>query len=273
MTHGSSASRLLSSACCRPLAVGGATLLLAAAACGSDDADDNSNNGPQPICTAPTEVACADQVITDLFLYGTTAPGIVSNSADGTDIWASEIDATAGGMSPTESFVYTAFTDQGLVKLDLNDKAAINDMSWDIAFRRYVIRINSGDSGPSCTSATPLPSTVTFDSVLSVPPDLTYAQDDFETSTCTLIQDGAGLGAPAVVMGPFYKTYMATTVTVIQMTNRVFVLQLKSGRHVRLVVTHYYLSQYQEAANTDPDHFSPMGKGAGNVGIRWAFLD
>ena len=47
--------------------------------------------------------------------------------------------------------MYAKFTANGLVKLDtLSDMTALDSMDWDIAFRRYVVRINSGFSGPSC---------------------------------------------------------------------------------------------------------------------------
>ena len=58
------------------------------------------------------------------------------------------------------------------------------------------------------------------------------------------------------------------------MTGRVFVLALRSARHVRLVVEHYYNPTDQEACNTDPANFNPMQQhGSGHLGLRWALLD
>ena len=114
--------------------------------------------GPTPVCTDPGRVPCSDQVILGMNLQADPAPGLIANVADG-EGWYSLVDATAGGaFNPNpHSFVYGKFTDTGLVKVDISDEASLDSMDWDIAFRRYVVRINSGNSGPSCVTAARLP--------------------------------------------------------------------------------------------------------------------
>src|SRR5262245_16087908 len=97
----------------------------------------------------PGTVACSDQVILEPNLQKDITKGLITDMADGTG-WISAVDATAGGaFAPTpESYTYAKFTDQGLTKVMISDEMALDSVDWDIAFRRYVIRINSGNSGP-----------------------------------------------------------------------------------------------------------------------------
>ena len=97
-------------------------------------------------------IPCEDNVVQQMDLKNNVAPGLITDVADGNGYW-STIDARAGGFMYTDSYVYAKFTDKGLQKVDLTDEQSIGSMDWDIAFRRFVIRINSGNSGPSCVMA------------------------------------------------------------------------------------------------------------------------
>ncbi|MBI5509272.1 MAG: HmuY family protein [Deltaproteobacteria bacterium] len=260
------------------LGLSAAAVLLALglnAGCGSDDAGDPNPLPSGNLCDTPVVSPCMDQAITQAGLKGTVAKGLITNASEGNGVWASEIDATAGGLTPTESYVYAAFGDAGLVKLNLDDESAFNDMVWDVAFRRFVIRINSGDSGPSCDVAAVLGSNVRFDSVTLVPTSLTYYSDDFmsDPPACTMNTDASGMNSPAVFMGGFWHHVNNAYGGCLQMTDQVYILQVRSGRHVRFTVTHYYNATPQEACDTDPASFNAMGQGSGHVGVRWAFLD
>ena len=181
------------------------------------------------ICTEPTPVACEDQVVLGMNLKAVPAPGLIQSSADGPG-FRSKIDATAGGAfnADPDSYVYGRFTDSGLEKVAISDEDSLSSMDWDIAFRRYVVRINSGPSGPSCVKAAHLKDTVTYDSVTAVPEDLRYHADDYFTAACTIIPDGSGLpNAPATALSGYwsYSDCLA-------MTDAVYVLQLANGRRL-----------------------------------------
>ncbi|MFO0590071.1 MAG: HmuY family protein [Polyangiaceae bacterium] len=221
------------------------------------------------LCTTPTPVACEDQVILDMDLQKPVTPGLITNEADGAG-WKSGIDATAGGAfaSTPDSYTYGKFTDAGLTKVDLGDQDAIGSMDWDIAFRRYVARINSGDSGPSCVQAAPVPGGKKYEEVTALPDSLSYHADDYFTDTCDFIPDGSGLmNSPATALSAYWS-YPGC----VKMSGQVFVLELASGRHVKLIVDDYYSPDIQTQCDTTGS--VPMGNtGSANFIVRWSFLD
>ncbi|MCZ7677953.1 MAG: hypothetical protein M5U28_03890 [Sandaracinaceae bacterium] len=72
------------------------------------------DSGPTwvPACTEPAPPTCVDESILQLALYTDPNPATIQNTADG-EGWASHVDATGGGFSPTLSYVYARFTDEG----------------------------------------------------------------------------------------------------------------------------------------------------------------
>jgi hypothetical protein len=219
-------------------------------------------------CTL-TPVECSDQAIQTLDLKMNPAPGLITNAAiDGG--FKSTIDATAGGFGadPT-SYVYARFTDIGLEKLPIGDLASLDSMDWDIAFRRYVIRVNSGDSGPGCVAGQALPAGTTFESITAVPSGLLPEADDYfsHAPTCDFRDDGSGLGtSPRTLLSAFYS-YQGC----VKMTGRVFVLRTFSGRFVKLIVDTYYSTEAaQQTCNTT--NSSNMAPG-GTVRVRWQFIE
>jgi hypothetical protein len=62
-----------------------------------------------------------------------------------------QVDATAGGLGadaddPTNQWTYYRFDDG---TLDLTDAEALNSDAWDLGFKRFNIKSNSGPSGPA----------------------------------------------------------------------------------------------------------------------------
>jgi HmuY protein len=234
---------------------------------GSDaGVDGGSEDAGTPIC-ARTTVACSDQAILQLDLKTAVAPGLITNlAADGG--FKSIVDAVAGGSPPTDSYVYAKFTSTGLQKVALGDQAALDAFDWDIAFRRFVIRLNGGDSGPACTAAAMLPPGTPFDSVTSLPAIASYPVDDFLTAspTCGFVDDGSGLpSSPATALASYYGYTNCVT-----MTGRVFIVQTRLGRHLKLEITGYYQS---EAAQATCNSGAAPGVPGGTIRLRWAFLD
>lgn len=242
---------------------------LGLAACGEEPTKDPpAQNDTQNLCQPGRVVACEDAMILELNLQDTPAPGTISNTASG-DGWTSVVDATAGGFNanPPHAYVYASFGADGLTKVSLDDEASLASMDWDIAFRRYLARINSGNSGPSCVTAATLPGGTTYESVTQIPSNLTYEGDDFFDTSCTMIEDSSGLpGNPATALSGFWQYGSC-----LMMTDNVYVLQLRNGRHVKLIVDAYYSPT---TAQDQCDDFGTSGGGtSGMLTLRWAFLD
>jgi len=210
-------------------------------------------------------VMCTDQSIQQLPLFRPVNNGTVGNMVAG-GVFTSTIDATAGGITPTESYVYAKFnSDVGLTAVAIGDEDAFNSLDWDIAFRRYIIRLNSGVSGPSCvTGARTAPGT-TFDSVTAVPDGLTFNAEQYFTATCDFVPDGSGLGGPGTVLQSYWS-YSAC----LKMTGNVYILQLADGHAVKLQVLDYYTPASQMQCDTM--NTIPEPSGAANYTIEWAYL-
>lgn len=83
-----------------------------------------------PVRMEPSPIACRDTLGEALQLQsGNPSLRDITNEPDG-DGFFSHVDATAGGLvaSPRQSYLYARFTDEGLVKVPLNDEEALE--SW-----------------------------------------------------------------------------------------------------------------------------------------------
>jgi hypothetical protein len=242
-------------------------LAISAGGCGSGSEPEPTEQGAAGAPETLREVECIDQSIAQLMLFEAPASGQIIN-APGPDSFETTVDATAGGTEASESFVYARFTDKGLEKVEIGDEDAFVSLDWDIAFRRYVIRLNSGISGPgSVTGARTLPET-TFDTI-EMPPEpdaVPYRTEAYFTPSCDYVNDGSGIGSPGTALASFWK-YQGC----VQMTGNVFVLALHDERHVKLEVLSYYAPEQQQKC--DMTGMVPSASGAGNLRIRWAFLD
>lgn len=260
--------------------------LLSLCACGSDDppadpgaggagagdsstAEGGGGSAPEPesSCTEPTPVPCEDDVFQQMNFQSTVAPGGIDNEPDG-DGFRSLVDATAGGpfASDPDAYVYARFTAEGLEKVEISDEDALGSMDWDIAFRRYVVRINSGHSGPSCVSAARLPGTPDYDALAEAPGELRLRRDEYFTESCELIPDGSGLESPATALSGYW-TYPGC----VAMSGLVYVVGLADGRRLKLTVTSFYNEEAQ-AQCQETGMVPMMDTGAANLQLRWAFL-
>lgn len=216
------------------------------------------------VCDTPTEVACEDALYLDLGLQDEVSAGAVSSTADGAG-FITQIDATAGGFgqSANNPWVYIKFTASGAEKVEIDDEEALTSMDWDLAAKRFIIRLNGGSSGPSCVGAAPFLSR-TFDDLDTVPEGTRFVQDDYYSSDCTIINDSSGLpNSPQVVMGPWWEYTQCVKTTGVP-----FLVQLADGKVVKLEMQSYYATG-QEGCNTNDQG----GEGSGNLTMRWAFVD
>ncbi len=217
------------------------------------------------MCMPTSPIPCEDQVALGVVFKNNQAPGLITDAPDGKGFW-STIDARAGGFSFTDSYVYAKFTPTGLQKIEMTDNESIASMEWDIAFRRFVIRINSGNSGPSCVTAAKMKPGTVFDDLATTPADALFIPDEYFSAACEVIPDGSGLpDSPATVLSGFW-----TYASCVQMTGNVYVLQKADGTRVKLTITDYYEPTAQEQCNTTGS--VPMGTPGAMMRMRWAFV-
>ncbi|MEL6349498.1 MAG: HmuY family protein [Myxococcota bacterium] len=248
-------------------------LFFSLAACNGSDTDsadpslgDNPDGDPiEAVCTDPTPVSCVDDLILDLSLQDDeSSEGAVDNAVDG-DGFLTTVDASAGGFSAATNnpWVYIRFTDDGAERVDIDDETALESMDWDMAMRRFIVRLNGGASGPSCVGAVSFLES-SYEDLDTVPDGLTFRQDDFYTDDCTIINDSSGLpGSPQVVLGTWWE-YPGCVAT----TGTPHLIQLANGRILKLVLDSYY-AQGQESCNAS----GQPGEGGGNLSMRWAWMN
>ncbi|MEM6532153.1 MAG: HmuY family protein [Myxococcota bacterium] len=244
--------------------------VFALVACGDDTDVDDAGQNVSPICTEPVAVPCEDEAFGALSLNEIEASSAMVSTNQVGGIFRSTVDATAGGFGaqPQGAYVYVRFRDSGLERLNLTDTEALSSMDWDMAFQRFRIRLNSGTSGPSCVAAARLPDDANFTSLDSAPENAEFRQENFFSSSCTVIADGANgpFGGPQFVMGGYY-----TYTTCLTMNGSVYIIQLANGRQVKFTVDSYYERSAQDACNSDSDTFAPTG--SGTFAVNWAFLN
>jgi hypothetical protein len=176
--------------------------------------------------------------------------------------FVSVVDATAGGFPPSRPYTYVKLRDDGMQMVDVTDADAFASMDWDLAFRRYIIRLNSGVSGPSCVAATMLPVGTLFDDVVVVPDDAIFDEEAYFNESCTLIEDHSGIRSPGTVLQHTWE-YPGC----VKMTHNVYIVRLATGRSVKLEQLAFY--DHQDVCDVDGT-FENYG---GHVRIKWAWLD
>lgn len=239
---------------------------------GGTDAGTDAGVMLMPRCTTPATVACQDQSIQRLNFRMVNATGAVAEEG-ATPGATTYVDARAGGMTTPESFTYVRFTPQGLEKLAINDDASLTSMEWDLAFRRFIVRINSGVGGPSCVLAARTAPGTTFDGLTSVPNGLAWRTEEYFTSTpgadggiqCEFVADPSGIGGPNAALTSYWS-YQSC----VQMTGNVYVLHLRDGRYVKFQVLSYYDPGPQMTCNMTGN--VPQPSGAANFRVKWAYI-
>jgi hypothetical protein len=261
-----------------------ALLGLGPAACGGGDDDDDDDTGADgdadadadgdadgdgdAVCTEATPPPCVDQMILDLSLHeDLVSDGDVSTATQGED-FITVVDATAGGFGQSDAnpWVYVKFDEDGARKLDIDDETALESMEWDMSLRRFIVRLNGGDSGPSCVGAVSFLED-SYESLTEVPDGLTYRYDDYYTDDCSIVNDSSGLpGSPQVVLGPWWE-YPGCVAT----TDVPHLIQLADGRIVKLVVDSYYEDPADQVACNE-EGAAADGSVAAVYTLRWRFM-
>lgn len=241
---------------------------------GSSNPDDSGDGGDgtdggtalDPVCTEATEPACVDAMILNLSLHDDkVSEGEVVTTADGAD-FLTLVDATAGGYNAytRNAWTYVKFTPEGAVRVDIDDETALESLDWDLSLRRYLIRMNSGVSGPSCVGAASL-SDVEYEDVTEIPAGVTYDVEDFYDEACDLRGDQSGLpDSPDVQLGDWW-TYNGQCVAT---TGIPHLVQLADGHILKLRVEAYY-GTGQEECNSS----GKMGEDSAMISLRWQMLN
>ncbi len=222
-------------------------LLLLLLACSRSSADESKDSAAPAVCTEATAPTCVDAMILDLSLHDDkVSKGAVATTTEGDD-FVTTVDASAGGYNDAtkNAWVYVSFSGDGAHRVDIDDETALEDMGWDLSLRRYILRLNGGDSGPSCVGGAAVKNQ-TYAELTSVPDGINYALDDYYTDDCTLINDSSGIdGSPQVVMAPWweYPGCVETTLTP-------FLLRNAEGRVLKLVVESFYEGDGQAECNS-----------------------
>ncbi len=217
-----------------------------------------------PRCEA-APVTCKEESLQKLTLFDVaTDAGVVDESTD-SDSFLTLVNASAGGLSPKLSYTYGRFDAEGFVQTHVSDEDALSSLDWDIAFRRSVIRINSGIAGPSCVTAALLPPGTDFDAVDRAPAGMTWKTDGYFDEQCKYVADEVGIGGPLTAIGEFYSY-----ASCLQMNGNVYLLHLRDRHYIKLQVQSYYSPAAQDACNKDGA--APIPSGAGSYRIRWAFI-
>lgn len=235
---------------------------------GMETMDAGTDSGPPPVTCEPHELTCVDEHITGLGLLEDANPATIANEALGDGLFRSTIDTSAGGMSPTLSYVYARFADAGLEKVELDDLDALEDTTWELAVRRYVARVSSGVSGPGCVTVQRTMPGTEIETLTALPSELSpVREEEYLSESCAVVPDTSGIGGPATALSSFW-----TYASCVQMTGNVYVLTLGNGRHVAIEFETYYTPSVQEAC--DSTGSLPGGpSGSGNMQILWRFLD
>jgi len=233
---------------------------------GTDGASDGSDGTAEieAACTEPTEVSCVDDLISDLSLHDDkVSDGDVETTVDGED-FVTVVDASAGGYNQAANnpWVYVKFTADGAERVDIDDETALESMDWDMALRRFIVRLNGGSSGPSCVGAAALLESE-YDAVTEVPEGIPYALDDYYTSDCTIVNDSSGQpGSPQVAMGAWWSYDSCVKTTSVP-----HLIQLADG-HVMKVRMETYYGVGQDECNDR----GVGGDDSGVITIRWQML-
>ncbi len=239
-------------------------------ACG--DTDENTigeadNNSTQS-CSRSDANLCDPELITLLPLNDAVTSVQASAVASG-EQKSITIDASAGGISayPQQPWVYFNLSRGEIVYI--SDYEALASTDWDIALRRYVIRLNGGVSGPGCAALASVTGQ-TFDGLNKVPDNLNWQTDTYiknwPSSCGSLETDIAGFGQPNAPMintvWEFGQTLCSCSVCP---TNTPMIINTALGARAKLEVAGYYPGQ-------DSNINSCSGSSA-NITLRWQMLD
>jgi hypothetical protein len=173
-------------------------------------------------CELPFDQRAIDQV----------SDGMIS-VMENAGVYTAQVDGTAGGANGFQSrpFIYLDLI--GGKKVAITDVQARDSKDWDIAFKRWQIKINSGDSGPGGVTTAVVKGKELPD--VSAAPASGYVEDDYLDPDCMVVLDS--IGGLATAMSDWYE-YNNMKLAPRKDT---YVLKRRDGMgSIKLQVTGYY---------------------------------
>jgi hypothetical protein len=244
-----------------------------AIACGEEVKDDTDTNETgdtttEALCPELADVPCEDDLVQDLLTDdGEVSDGAVTTTTDGDD-FVTVVDATAGGMNQAANnpWVYIRFDAEGASRVDISDEDALESADWHMALRRYHLRLNGGDGGPSCVGTAKM-AAYDYADLNEEPSGTEYRLEDFYDGSCEMQMDMYEM-SPTYALYGWWDYDMDVGCVVTTMTP--WLVQLEDGSVIKLVVEAYYESG-QEECNAGQGGMGSF-TGGGTISMRWAFL-
>ena len=206
----------------------------------TDDGSDDDGVGPDAAVPVPDAQAVCDPaaILPEGWLpVAEVSAGAVTNEPDPklADVFTTTVDASAGGSAgqATQPFVYLDLeAEGGAGAVEIDDVASFESTEWDIALKRFVVRSNSGDSGPADNEvATVQSEELTFDD--EVPSQL-FSDDDWSSDDCALVRDATG--GPRTRFSNWYQVEAGR----FEAQPVVHLVRLGGGRYAEIDVVTYY---------------------------------
>ena len=135
----------------------------------------------------PTDFPCF-QELSEAWPLNDTVSASAAVTVNDEDTSIVSVDASAGGrMEAIESsFTYVDLDTASVVAID--DISALQDLTWDLAFKRVAIRSNGGHSGAGQASVAKLSGT-SFEEVTQAPSDVEFVTDESAHDGCMIRLD------------------------------------------------------------------------------------
>ena len=178
-------------------------------------------------CELPFDQRAIDQVSTGVITVA-ALPG------DPTTFTA-QVDATAGGSA---NYGKNAFVYLDLItgkKVDVTDVQAEHSGSWDIAFKRWQIKLNGGSSGPGAVAAA-IVADKTLSEVTTAPAG-PYARDSFFDAQCMVLLDA--IDGLKTVLSDWYD-YDSGTMRLAPKKQVIVLTRRDQKGHIKVQLTAYY---------------------------------
>lgn len=159
---------------------------------GQEEADMGADLGEEEDLTVigdlgnpePTDFPCFQELSEAWPLNDTvSASAAVTVSDESASSFA--VDASAGGRMEAiaNSFTYVDLDTASVVAID--DVSSLQDLTWDLAFKRVAIRSNGGHSGSGQGSVAKLSGT-SFEEVTQAPADTEFVTDESADDSCVV---------------------------------------------------------------------------------------
>ena len=97
----------------------------------------------------PPEACDQDAAIAERFGSATSTASATADFTQDEGVNRVTLDASLGGTASAAQSSYAYLDLETATLLELSDAEALTDSTWDLAFNRSLVRLNSGDSGPA----------------------------------------------------------------------------------------------------------------------------